>query len=268
MLANVKRPTAYVIAPTNHGTMIVNRHDFRATAVGAYGVGYQLLNDQSFDQIEVDLALHFLDERRKFFGDGVVGLDLGANIGVHTIDWARHMFGWGEVFAVEAQKRVYYALAGNIAVNNCFNANAIWAAIGAEKGTLKCAEPNYFVPSSFGSFELIQSETNEFIGQEIDWSEDKLVSIPMITVDSMNFDRLDFIKIDIEGMEESAIAGAKASINKSKPIMMIERIKSDEGKLVSTLKGFGYEGFKMGLNLLMVHESDPCLQGIQNLERA
>ena len=65
-----------------------------------------------------------------------------------------------------------------------------------------------------------------------------------------------------------SMVGSKVPIKKSKPIMMIERIKSDEGKLVSTLKGFGYEGFKMGLNLLMVHESDPCLQGITNLERA
>ena len=63
------------------------------------------------------------------------------------------------------------------------------------------------------------------------------------------------------------MVGSKAPIKKSKPIMMIERITSDEGKLVSKLKDFGYEGFGMGLNLRMVQESDPRLQGVQNLER-
>ena len=33
------------------------------------------------------------------------------------------MFGWGTVIAIEAQERVYYALCGNITINNCLNAN-------------------------------------------------------------------------------------------------------------------------------------------------
>ena len=62
--------------------------------------------------------------RRRFHGDGVVAIDCGANIGVHTVEWAIAMTGWGSVVAIEAQERIYYALAGNIAINNCFNAIA------------------------------------------------------------------------------------------------------------------------------------------------
>ena len=39
-------------------------------------------------------------------------------------------------FAVEAQERIYYALAGNLVLQNCFNARAIWAAVGTEAGTI------------------------------------------------------------------------------------------------------------------------------------
>ena len=90
--------------------MIVNRFDYRETEHGGYGVGYQLLNTQSFDATEVAAVLELLTLRRRFFGDGVIALDLGANVGVHTIEWAKHMFGWGNVVSVEAQQRIYMPL--------------------------------------------------------------------------------------------------------------------------------------------------------------
>ncbi|MGA8320591.1 MAG: hypothetical protein WB774_07170 [Xanthobacteraceae bacterium] len=37
--------------------------------------------------------------------------------------------------AFEAQERIYYALAGNIAINNCFNARAINAAVSNRSGS-------------------------------------------------------------------------------------------------------------------------------------
>ena len=88
--------------------------------------------------------LMVLDLRRKHYGDGVVAVDCGANLGVHTVEWAKHMTGWGVVLAIEAQERIYYALAGNIAINNCFNARAIHAAVSNRPGTMKMPKPNYF----------------------------------------------------------------------------------------------------------------------------
>lgn len=113
------RPIAFVLASTNHGNMIVNRNDFAIKQDGGvFGVGFQLLTASQFDLNEIKLALLILDLRRRHFGDGVVAIDGGANVGVHTIEWSRHMYGWGEVHSFEAQEAVYYALAGNIALNN------------------------------------------------------------------------------------------------------------------------------------------------------
>src|SRR3974390_1071608 len=103
------RKIGFVLASTDHGTLIVNRMDFHNVAGGGgYGVGYQILETGSFDAPEVDLVLQLLDLRRKYFGDGVVALDCGANIGVHTVTWARRLTGWGKVFAFEAQECLYY----------------------------------------------------------------------------------------------------------------------------------------------------------------
>jgi hypothetical protein len=66
----------------------------------------------------------------------------------------RHGNGWGSVIAIEAQERIYYALAGNIAINNCFNAIAMHAAVSSEPGVMQIPTPDYFQPSSFGNLEL------------------------------------------------------------------------------------------------------------------
>lgn len=259
------RPVAFVLSSTQHGSMLVNRHDYRLVGEGGYGVGYQLLNASAFDPQEVQLALQLLEARKNNFGPGVVALDCGANIGVHTIEWARHMHGWGEVVAFEAQERVFYALAGNIVMNNCFNARAVWAAVGASEGEIGVPIPDYFVPSSFGSLEIRSKPKTEFIGQAIDYS--KLQMTRMLTIDGLGLKRLDFLKIDIEGMEMEALQGARQTIETARPCLMVEKIKSDEAAISDLLQSLGYQVFPAGLNLLAVHATDPMAQNIQVIRK-
>jgi FkbM family methyltransferase len=263
-MRNPKRTIAFVLAASDHGTMIVNRLDYRMVDQrSGFGVGFQILEGSSFDAAEVDTALTLLGLRRNYFGDGVVALDCGANIGVHTVEWAKRMSGWGRVIAIEAQERIYYALAGNIAINNCFNARALHAAVAARSGTMKIPTPDYLSPASFGSLELRQREGGEFIGQPIDYSETNAVTIPTVALDSLALPRIDLIKIDVEGMELDAIEGAAASLARCRPILIVESIKSDKAKLSEVLLGHGYRLFDMGLNILAVHESDKSLGHIQ-----
>ncbi len=253
-----RRPIAFILVSSNHGTLIVNRHDYRMiNPKQGFGVGYQVLTTSSFDHDEVNFALALLLKRRTHFGDGVVALDCGANIGVHTLEWARLLHGWGTVLAFEAQERIYYALAGNVAINNCLNATATLAAVGAENGRIRIPVPNYLMPSSFGSLELRKRENNEFIGQEIDYSDAGTTTVELITLDSLNLSRVDFIKLDIEGMELEALAGAADTIRRFRPQMMIETIKTDREKLLLLLQQMGYVIYPMGINVLAIHESDP-----------
>jgi FkbM family methyltransferase len=258
------RPIAFILASTNHGSMLVNRHDYRLTQNGGgYGVGYQLLNTSTFDPQEINFAVKLLMSRKQNFGDGVVAIDCGANVGVHTIEWAQAMHGWGEVIAFEAQERIYYALAGNITLNNCFNAKAIYAAVGASEGEILVPTPNYFSASSFGSLEIRKKSTTEFIGQEIDYTEENCARTQMTSIDKLNLKRLDFIKIDIEGMEIEALVGGKKTIDEFKPILMIEKIKSDEIELRKFMEQFDYQIFPLGINLIAIHKDDPVLKQIK-----
>ncbi len=252
------RKIGFVLASTDQGTLIVNRFDYhRVDAVTLYGVGYDLLERSAYQPEELSIACKLLLHRRSYFGDGVMVLDCGANIGVFTVAWAKTMTGWGTVLAIEAQERIYYALAGNIAINNCFNAQALHAAVDAEPGALRIPRPDYLSPGSFGSLELRPSAEAEFIGQNVDYSEQNLVPVQAVSIDSLNLQRLDLLKIDVERMEVAVLTGAQQTIARLLPIIIVERLKTSEAELDAMLAAHGYRRYRLGLNILAIHPSDP-----------
>ncbi len=263
-MRNVGRKLAFVLAATNHGSMIVNRLDQRMLDTDrGYGVGYQLLESGSYETLEVELSTQLLELRRRYHGDGVLAVDGGANIGVHTIEWATAMTGWGSVMAVEPQERLYYALAGNIALNNCFNAVAMQAALGAENGVITVPALNYMTPSSFGNLELQPSDKNEYIGQDIDYSAQNGVPIQKIAIDTLELARVDLIKLDIEGMEMDALAGASRTVERCQPIVLVETAKVEREELRAWLTQRDYVVVDAGANLLAIHRADATLTQLQ-----
>ena len=258
------RPIAFVLVSSDHGTMIVNRNDYRMVdATRGFGVGYQILRHSSFDAEEVNLVLALLDCRRRHFGDGVVAIDGGANIGVHTVEWARHMHGWGRVTAFEAQEIVFYALAGNVALNNCLNARARLAALGESCGEMVVPQPDYFSPASFGSLELRQNSRTEFIGQQVSYAASDGTKVPVVSLDSLGLERLDLLKIDVEGMEHDVLRGGRDVLTRQHPILIVEVLKSDREAVNKSCLELGYRSLPLGINLLAVHASDPTLDQIR-----
>lgn len=251
------RQLPFILAATNQGTFIVSRHDYRSLGPDSgFGVGFQLLNTGQCDEPEHAALLRVFEGLKEKNGPGVVVLDCGANIGVTTVTWARAMTAWGSVIAIEAQTRLFYALCGNIALNNCFNATAYLGAVASRNGAMRIPEPDYFREGSLGSFELRRRPdgTTEDIGQEIDY--DKPVShIPTIAIDDLGLTRCDFIKIDVEGMEADVLRGARKTMAKFRPMLFVERDKTPDEwiKAELTRAGYVYGDFAMGW--LCQHES-------------
>lgn len=244
---------AFVLAAADDGPMIVNRLDGHTNDHGAFGVGIELLSTGAHDRQDIDGLRGILTLRQQHHGDGVVALDLGANIGTHTVAWARTMRDWGRVLAVEAQERVFYALAGNIALNNLFNAKAMCAVVSARDGWLNVPVLDHQRPASFGSLELIRA-TDEDIGQ----IPQVHTVVRMLTIDFISEgDRVDLIKLDIEGMEVTALEGAESTIERCRPVIFAEWLKCGQERLRTWLEERGYVTHVLGMNILAVHESDP-----------
>lgn len=259
-----RRPIAFVLAASDHGSMIVNRNDYHMPdPAHGYGVGFEILSNSSCEASEIGLVLGLLQARRRHFGDGVVAIDGGANIGVHAVEWAKSMYGWGRVTAFEAQEIVFYALAGNVALNNCLNARVRLAALGESRGELAVPQPDYYTPSSFGSLELRRRDGTEFIGQEISYEASAGATVPMVSLDSLELDRLDLVKLDVEGMELEVLRGARGALERHRPIVFVEVLKSGAAPIGEFLAGLGYRMFLVGINMLAVHESDPTLHQIE-----
>lgn len=260
-MSTTPRPTAFVLLSTHHGPLLVNRHDYLRLDNGAAGgVGWELFNHSCFESDEIDLMKRLLQSRRKHFGDGVVALDVGANIGVHTVELARCLHGWGEITSFEAQERVFYALAGNITLNNAFNARAVWAAVGEREGSIDIPVPDYLKPSSFGSFEIKPAQRHQYIGQDIDYAHGRKSTTRLVSLDGLALGRLDFVKIDVEGMEIEVLKGARQALQQLRPQLFVEIVKSDAGQILGLLQSLDYRFARVNGNVLAIHAQDPAAQ--------
>jgi FkbM family methyltransferase len=259
--------TAFVLQNSAYGTLIVNRFDYNYIRNKWYGVGAQLLETGTYDPDQSAVLKQLLTQKRERAGDGVVVLDCGANIGVLAVDIANFMRGWGFLIAIEPQERLFYALCGNLAVNNCFNARAIWAAVDAENGFIDIPEPDYRRPGSFGSFELRQQLGTEPIGQPIDYSK-PTSTVNTITTDRLELKRLDLLKLDVEGMELAALNGAIETIRRTRPMIYVEVIKTERDAVEALLAPLDYKLFAPDQShALAMHRDDPVIECIQVIEK-
>jgi Methyltransferase FkbM domain len=90
-----------------------------------------------------------------------------------------------------------------------------------------------------------------------------MVDVSAISLDAFNFPRLDLIKMDVEGMELEALAGAIKSIQAHRPMMLIEALKVGGGKLRVWLEELNYSVLQSGINLLAIHKEDECLKHLK-----
>jgi FkbM family methyltransferase len=244
------RQISFILAATDHGAMIVNRFDHVHTETADYGVGHELMASGHFAAAELSDIAHMLQARRKRLGDGVVALDVGANIGVFTLEMARLMTGWGNVLAFEPQERLFCALAGNIALNNAFNAKPILSAVGAATQTIMIPQPDYGRGGSFGSLSLRRQDDRREVGQPLDY--DAGVPVMQVTIDSLRLPRVDLIKLDVEGMEIEALDGARETLARCRPSMFIEHQHVGRQRLGALLDGLGYAVSDNGRDFLAI----------------
>jgi FkbM family methyltransferase len=146
--------------------------------------------------------------------------DIGANVGYISIPIAKTL-PKTTTYAFEPDNEVFRLLCDNVSINNLENIVTLPIALqddqSAEIGKLQVRRSidgdgkNNLGLSSIQNLELhtIRSQTCQFS------TIDKIA-------DKYNIDKLDFIKIDVEGAENRVIAGGLRTIKKSNPIILFE----------------------------------------------
>ena len=148
----------------------------------------------------------------EFLNPSGVFVDIGASTGIYTIKAAKHCAqNGGLVLAIEPFVDVLAILFHNIQVNNFTNVK-LYNFCAGERTESVTLWRNFNKPHSFS---LIQRD-------------DKATSLPILAValDDLfvweKLDRLDYLKIDVEGAEQQVLLGAKRTIKKYRPIIQME----------------------------------------------
>ena len=160
-----------------------------------------------------------------------VVLDVGANIGTHTLAFSEIVGPTGKVFAFEPERFNFNTLAGNLAINNILNVYPVQTAIADEPGAIAVPELDHNSTFNFGGIELKR-----------DYSKNIYYSVPKMKIDKVILERCNLIKIDIEGMECEALIGAEETIKKFKPMLYVENDRPDNTKkIIKTIRSHNYE---------------------------
>jgi len=175
-----------------------------------------------FEKFIVTFVRHFINPNKNI-------IDLGSNIGTHSIIYANYTN--GTVYAFEPQKIVFDILNKNVKLNNC--KNIITNNFGGSN-----VNKNFYMNACYehkdnqGAFKIDETldETNG-------------LKIECKIIDELNIENVCYIKIDVEGHEYEALLGLKKILSRDHPTLMIEIHDSCSTKNLSFiyLEEIGYK---------------------------
>lgn len=207
--------------------------------------------------IEVEMATGSYDLKtsaviQKFVSAEDTIIDIGANVGALTLLMAS-IAEQGQVIAIEPGPNTFARLKANLELNPTLqNIVDIYQLGIADAPGMLYWQEDANVPGNAGLF--------SHNGIEV-----KVESLDHF-IDQLSLKRLDFIKIDVEGMEYEVIKGGLASIAKFRPMIYYETLESFRinrgfdiyNQIFDRLKELGYRQFAIAPNahISEVHNLD------------
>lgn len=178
----------------------------------------------------------------KFIKPGDVCLDVGANMGVHSLSMATKVGPNGRVLCFEPSNLTYPRLERNAALNPDLLPRLKLLKIGLSDrpGTMRVhADPN-----NWGNACLVKAP------QEQPTSPD---NCQVFTIDSLELDRIDLVKLDVEGMERKVLAGSVSMLLAHQPHIIFESIVREHYiSVMEFLRTLGYYFFNVSYDSRLV----------------
>ncbi|MCP5076345.1 MAG: FkbM family methyltransferase [Rhodobacteraceae bacterium] len=168
---------------------------------------------------------------------GATVIEVGANIGSHTVALSRIVGESGQVYAVEMQPFIAQLLSANTIINGACNVQVSMSGVSDSDGQLRMPKINYQTDFNFGgiSVEFLESVTKKTDQQ----------SVPLSTLDSLfEVGRLDLLKLDVEHLELQALKGAAGLVERFQPVIYLENDDPGESDaILDQLRKMGYKAF-------------------------
>ena len=172
----------------------------------------------------------------KLKSDSIV-FDIGANIGLFTLLASKAMSGEGTVYAFEPTKKTFDYLNKNIKLNRLDNIVTFQNAFSDKVEKVIMGPPDNRANKSFAdSFnQIIRVDEKDGI-----LVNDNLVTTTVLDqfIKEQNIDRVDVLKIDIEGAELLCFKGGENFLKTHQPVILLECLESHCNQ-------FGYSVFDL-----------------------
>lgn len=188
-----------------------------------------------------------------FIKPDYVIIDGGANIGFHSIQFAKLAYN-GRVHSFEIQPFIFNILSTNFLINSLSSVGRQYLmGLGNDKINNNFKLDN--ISTQFFGNNIIN-----YGGLGLVESDNDAETIKIIGIDSLNLERLDLIKLDVQGLEKDVLLGGELTIKKFYPILFLEAglnsncgwvrehglcLEPDSEELFMILKSWGYTPYQI-----------------------
>lgn len=168
---------------------------------------------------------------------GMIVADVGANFGYYTILLSRLVGSTGQVYAFEPSRRFRERLVDHLERNRCTNVLVVDCGLSDSSESKELYHEDSCSPALFSMG-----------GQPLD-VEVEMAKLRTLDdyVGETKIQRMDFMKVDIEGYESRFVKGAEETLRKFRPIILMEfnhlhllTVGSGVDRLADQLKVLGY----------------------------
>lgn len=153
---------------------------------------------------------------RTVLSEGGVAIDVGANVGWHTLLMASRVGKAGSVLAVEPNPSVRRRLEAHVELNRLPQVTVVPCALSDRQGTTRFWGPPAESPSAGDGHLIAEAEGDRQNVLEVEVRRlDTVVAEAAVS-------RVDLIKIDVEGFEWPALQGGEETIARFRPHIVFE----------------------------------------------
>jgi FkbM family methyltransferase len=225
---------------------LINVQDFKMFVDPSdKGVAQYLMIYGVFGEYETETA-------RNLIKQGMTVADVGANIGYFTIIFSRLVGPSGKVYAFEPDPRNYELLCKNIRLNNLSNVILIPQALSDKKGKIKL----FLDKSNLGNMSLAAANISDAAGS---------TEVEAAVMDDYFGDKkIDFIKIDVQGAEGLALAGAQNILKNGNPKILMEfwpfglkNLGTEPRNFLDNLKRLGFQFSILNVQKKILKSAEP-----------
>ena len=145
---------------------------------------------------------------QRYAKPGSIAVDVGANLGIHTLVLSRCVDRNGRVYAYEPLESIYRRFTANLALNSAGNVVARPYGLGEKTETIPF---DYYA----GAFNIGKGR--------FDPGGDGTIQVRSLDDELRGVDApVSVIKIDVEGYELSVLKGASETLRRHRPVLLIE----------------------------------------------